>query len=391
MLTARTAEGNKVFARDMSKEIPFDYSCPECLKRVLLRYGTIRITRHFYHDPKTRDLGFVHKGEPETPFHVAMKAAIRDQFQLTANEVEESLGNARCDILTHRYSFFEWIEVQRSSISIEEVRDRERNAREQGVFLKWVLGIPYGERAHHGKSQVTKEPFLSYCGNVRQIAKLNAVESYLIDEKRVHYIPYCQELEDGSLRWFKRHFVYRCSKLRWLFRDVASPLESLFLPDGFLIRFIGLELHKHHSLQFLHILPLFESVQMILKEIRKMRLDALERIEARIRLDKINEEMRQRNREATAAAVAKQAQNPLVREVRVVTRDLEPCDFQEVEDRSAYSKHLADAYMILRRRIATGKYEGDNHTQEVWKIAKTISESPDVYHFEILASRSFRG
>lgn len=141
MLTAlRNLDSLKVIARDSEKpEAPF--SCPKCRREVVLHKGRIKV-HHFAHKPPiTCSLG---QGESE--LHFRAKTEIFDALRLAPNasevELERDCGASVADVYAVISGTRVAIEIQRSTLSVNDIVARTQNYHRLGIAVLW-LALPH--------------------------------------------------------------------------------------------------------------------------------------------------------------------------------------------------------------------------------------------------------
>lgn len=140
MLTAlRNRDRKKVVARSSVKgEAPF--SCPECMREVVLHKGNIRV-HHFAHKPPVT----CRLGTGETEAHLKTKLAIFDALSTEQNvqnlELERNFGVSVADVFAQIGGTSVAIEIQRSTLSVADITRRTANYHALGITVLW-LALP---------------------------------------------------------------------------------------------------------------------------------------------------------------------------------------------------------------------------------------------------------
>jgi competence protein CoiA len=137
MLTAlRKSTNSKVLARSVERaEAPF--TCPSCLREVVLHKGNIRI-HHFKHKPPVTCI----RGLGETEQHLRAKLAIYDALSsepnITELEVEKDFGSTSADVYARINGFPVAVEIQKSNLSVTDITERTKNYYKLGINVLWV-------------------------------------------------------------------------------------------------------------------------------------------------------------------------------------------------------------------------------------------------------------
>lgn len=140
MLTAlRQNDQVKVLARD-STNLDAPFVCPKCTRLLILRKGQIKV-HHFAHKPPVT-CSF---GAGETEQHHKAKLEIFDALKLESNvadlEVEKDFGASVADVFARISGIPVAIEIQRSTLSVNDIARRTANYHRLGIAVLWI-GLP---------------------------------------------------------------------------------------------------------------------------------------------------------------------------------------------------------------------------------------------------------
>ena len=140
MLTAlRHCDQAKVLARQ-SEKIHAPFTCPTCKREVVLHKGNIR-AHHFKHKPPVTCA----RGQGETEQHLRAKLGIHDALAVEPNivglELEKDFGISVADVFAKISGTPIAIEIQRSKLSVADIRARTSNYHKLGIAVLWV-GLP---------------------------------------------------------------------------------------------------------------------------------------------------------------------------------------------------------------------------------------------------------
>lgn len=137
MLSAFDATKTLVVAWETSRE-EGDFSCPDCHEKVILHQGTIKI-HHFQHHPNSfceRN----HEGESED--HAVAKQglynALKECQNVTDLAVEKAFGTVRADVYCRINGVPVALEIQRSAIGPDQIRERTERYHELGIAVLWI-------------------------------------------------------------------------------------------------------------------------------------------------------------------------------------------------------------------------------------------------------------
>ena len=137
MLVALTSVNERKVSFETSKnEGPF--FCPCCKKEVGLRKGYKKV-HHFYHINDNPDCPI----PKESEIHLRIKKEMYEHFNKLRNcrkcELERNLGDVRPDISLYIDDTPVAIEIQKSDISCDLIRQRMQRYSHLGIYVLWVL------------------------------------------------------------------------------------------------------------------------------------------------------------------------------------------------------------------------------------------------------------
>lgn len=137
MLTAiRESDFAKVVAK-WSERSEGPFLCPGCRREVSLRKGNIK-AHHFAHKPPI----VCKRGVGESEQHLQIKLEIFEALQAESNvtdlELERDFGISVADVYAKISGIPVAIEIQRSTLSANEINSRTRNYHQLGVFVLWI-------------------------------------------------------------------------------------------------------------------------------------------------------------------------------------------------------------------------------------------------------------
>jgi competence protein CoiA len=140
MLTAiRQSDATKVLAR-VSERFEAPFVCSLCRREVILRKGKIKV-HHFAHKPPVN----CSLGKGETEAHHRAKLAIYDALRAEPHvadvELEKDLGGSVADVYARVSGLPVAIEIQRSSLTVNEIVVRTERYHRVGIAVIWV-GLP---------------------------------------------------------------------------------------------------------------------------------------------------------------------------------------------------------------------------------------------------------
>lgn len=129
------------------------FSCPECKKEVVLKKGRIR--EHYYSHKQPGNCSY---GAGESQIHYRCKKEIYQAFSshhgCSAFEIEKPLNGVRPDVFAVIASVKVAIEVQKSTISIDDIERKSLRYRSLGIYPLWI--IPNGSPGliwHQGQKE----------------------------------------------------------------------------------------------------------------------------------------------------------------------------------------------------------------------------------------------
>lgn len=114
------------------------FYCPECSEEVVLKKGKIKIP-HFAHRACVDCVYSVNESQKHLMVKRAIYESLKTRLGCTKCELERSLNGVRPDISLYINNIPVAIEVQNSSISINEIYRRTKQYALLGVYLLWVL------------------------------------------------------------------------------------------------------------------------------------------------------------------------------------------------------------------------------------------------------------
>jgi competence protein CoiA len=137
MLVANNKDGNRCMAWLTEKpEMPF--YCPECHEEVVLKKGRVR-AHYFSHKPPVT----CRYGTGESQIHWKVKTAIYEELvvhpQCRECDVEHRLKGVRPDVYLYIRDVPVAIEIQKSTIEIDEIDRRVSCYLKLGIHLIWVV------------------------------------------------------------------------------------------------------------------------------------------------------------------------------------------------------------------------------------------------------------
>jgi competence protein CoiA len=146
MLSAQ-CKGSDVLAWDVTKEdAPF--YCPACKAEVVVKKGRVKV-HHFAHIPPTNCVYGSGESEQHRNAKVAIYNALSTHPDVTKLKLERYLQDVRPDI-----SFFfkdtpVAVEVQISTLPLNEIDRRTRSYTNKGIYLLWIS--PYEKSLQSGE------------------------------------------------------------------------------------------------------------------------------------------------------------------------------------------------------------------------------------------------
>jgi competence protein CoiA len=174
MLVAYNSEKTKKAAFEAEKqEKPF--FCPACSEEVILKKGKVR-EHHYAHFSDTKCA----YGKGESQLHYKVKREIylslKDRANCSKCELERVLKGVRPDVSLVINNNYVAIEVQNTSISIEEINRRFEKYSELGIHLIWVFPQEKPKCFSHGEFE-------------DEVCKVKIWEQHIhdIQQERVYY------------------------------------------------------------------------------------------------------------------------------------------------------------------------------------------------------------
>lgn len=226
MLTAlRNADGVKVLARDSERnQAPF--GCPGCGRVVTLKKGNIKV-HHFAHlPPVTCVLG---RGESE--MHFRAKLDIYDALARESNvsdlELEKALGTARADVYAVISGTRVAIEIQRSTLTVNDITTRTLNYHRQGIAVLWLaLSSPRLQEERFSPNAWEKWCHAAYGGRVYYWTKGQEIQPYHFDDY-MRWVAESSWFEDGAEQT-AGGYEKRSKRWRTLRKGVPTLISSSF-------------------------------------------------------------------------------------------------------------------------------------------------------------------
>jgi len=150
MLVASSTTQERNTARNTEK-VQGPFFCPECQAEVVLKKGPKR-AHHFSHKPPVNCI----YGSGESELHYKAKYEIYGALTGHPNcsncELESRLDGVRPDICLYINGKYVAIEVQKSTITIDDIVRRTIRYTELGMYLLWV--VPHSEpKTHYRKNE----------------------------------------------------------------------------------------------------------------------------------------------------------------------------------------------------------------------------------------------
>lgn len=226
MLTAlRGSDGTKVLARD-SEKVQAPFGCPGCRRVVTLKKGNIK-AHHFAHlPPVTCALG---SGETEQHFRakLAIYDALLGEPNVSEVELEKALGTSRADVYAVVSGARVAVEIQRSTLSVNDITARTLNYHRQGIAVLW-LALP-SARLHEERFSPNaweKWCHAAYGGRVYYWTEGQQVLPYHYDDY-MRWVPESTWYEDGAEQ-SAGGYELRSKRWRTLRRGVPALISSSF-------------------------------------------------------------------------------------------------------------------------------------------------------------------
>jgi len=150
MICANNIEGTKCISWETEKnEGPF--YCPECNSEIVLRKGKVRI-HHFAHKPPVDCI----YGTGESEVHYRIKKELYEYFITQDHckkcEIERRLKGVRPDISLFIHNQPVAIEIQKSTIPIDEIKKRTERYTKLGIAILWIIPGGYPNTSYHEKT-----------------------------------------------------------------------------------------------------------------------------------------------------------------------------------------------------------------------------------------------
>src|SRR5713226_3238327 len=142
MLSAiRKDDSEKVLAwKEVKSNKPF--FCPECIDEVILKKGAVRI-HHFAHKPPVT----CEYGKGETEEHRRCKMEIYEGLskhkRFFGCEIEKGMGTVRPDISAFMDGHHIAIEVQISTLTMNQIIYRTAEYAKKGIYVLWLAMYRY--------------------------------------------------------------------------------------------------------------------------------------------------------------------------------------------------------------------------------------------------------
>lgn len=226
MLTAiRQSDAIKVLARQ-SERIESPFLCALCRREMILRKGPIKI-HHFSHKPPTT----CSLGKGETELHHRAKLEMYDALRADALasevELEKNLGGSIADVYARISCIRVAVEIQRSSLSVNDIITRTRNYHRLGIAVLWI-GLPNPSLPSKQYSPRAWEKWChaAYYGRVYYWKQGQTLQVVHFDPYNIH-VPSSTWFQDGSEQ--SAGGYDRVSK-RW---RTPNPGGSVLLARGF--------------------------------------------------------------------------------------------------------------------------------------------------------------
>jgi competence protein CoiA len=210
MLSAEDYNGDKCLAWMVEKnQGPF--FCPECANELILKKGRVK-QHHFAHSPGCDCLC----GVGESDLHLRAKKEIYEALikytEVFNCEIEKSFGkDLRSDIYFEINNNKVCIEIQRSTINIDDIRRRMVKYNQLGINVIWIIPYKLGEydNEQYSTKQWQKYLHVMFYGRIyewyfqEQVRPLHFDNSYTYVEE--YYNEYSGDSYGGYHRKHKRY------------------------------------------------------------------------------------------------------------------------------------------------------------------------------------------
>lgn len=198
MIYALDKGNNKILAQR-----GFYGRCPQCGDELIPKCGEIN-AHHWSHTTNTSC-----DAKEETAWHIAWKSFFKPEF------VEVKVGNRRADVCFDNIV----LEFQKSSISVEEIKDRELDYRSNGFDVYWIVDASdFGDRFGYYKPKF---------GNIGI--------TYKYPKKILHFMTNCILDRNGILlqivnkkRYYRNMFVRHITLKEFYFHNMKILKEKTF-------------------------------------------------------------------------------------------------------------------------------------------------------------------
>lgn len=138
MLLAKRVSDGKIVEAYLQRPDDGPFRCSTCGDEVLLRTGNGRKS-HFAHAFPLA----CHFSKHETEAHIRCKQAIYNSLLtepgVTELELEKRLGEVRADIFAKIHDVPVALEIQLSSISVDEIKRRTSAYTRKGIYVLWIV------------------------------------------------------------------------------------------------------------------------------------------------------------------------------------------------------------------------------------------------------------
>ena len=197
MLTAlRQSDFIKVLARD-SERTHAPFLCPSCRREVILRKGQIKV-HNFAHKPPvtcTRGQGM---SEQHYQVQLAIFDALSQEGNVTELEMERDFGSSIPDVFARISGTPVAIEIQRSSLSVNDIRARTQNYHQLGISVLWIgLQNPNLATSKYNPSAWERWCHATYYGRVYYWEQSQVLKVVHFDQYQIQ-VPHSTWYQDGS-------------------------------------------------------------------------------------------------------------------------------------------------------------------------------------------------